>query len=116
MRSVSQHGDDSEEEPATYENVQNSEAEESGGAATLCGNLLPQKLLCSLTPLIHSEGGHYSYEVLPFKVATLFYTIFVWLIFVLFRHSPLTETGLKLYGAETGLMTASPLASTSQGT
>lgn len=72
MRSLSQRGQNSEEEPAIYENVQNPEAEESGGTATLCGNLLPQKLLCSLTPLVHSEGGHYSYEVLPCKVPTTF--------------------------------------------
>lgn len=38
---MSQCGEDSEEEPATYGNVQNPEAEESGGAATLCRNLLP---------------------------------------------------------------------------
>lgn len=35
MRSVSQRGEDSEEEPATYENVQNPESEESKGIATL---------------------------------------------------------------------------------
>lgn len=79
MRSMSQRGEDSEEEPTTYGNV-HPEAEESGGAASLCGNLLPQKLLCSLTPLIYSEGGHYSYEVLPLKVPTSFLYLFYCLV------------------------------------